>query len=225
MTTLIKAERISRRLAGEVPVDLVKNVSLEIAIGEFVVITGPSGSGKSSLLYLLGLLDMPTAGKLTFAGVETTRCSQEELTRIRLAKVGFVFQFHFLLPEFSALDNVLLPMKRLGALTPGVMEKRGQELLASFGLAEHMHKRPKQLSGGQSQRVAIARALANDPLLILADEPTGNLDSASSENVQSILKNLAHDRNRAVLTVTHDTQLAESADRSILIVDGRVHVD
>ena len=222
MTVLIKAKGIGRRLLGEVPVDLVKNATLEVYTGEFVVITGPSGSGKSSLLYLLGLLDKPTTGNLFFAGQEITQCSQEELAKIRLANVGFVFQFHFLLPEFTAFENVLLPMQKLGSLDKSAMKLRAETLLTSFGLEEHMHKFPRQLSGGQSQRVAIARALANDPQLILADEPTGNLDTVSSSMVLTILKQLAHERNRSVLTVTHDQDLAVEADRSIVIIDGEV---
>ncbi|MDP2206811.1 MAG: ATP-binding cassette domain-containing protein, partial [Alphaproteobacteria bacterium] len=146
----------------------------------------------------------------------------DALADIRLAQIGFVFQSHFLLPEFSIMENVMLPMQRLGRISPAAMRKRAGDLLESFGLGAHLHKLPKQLSGGQSQRVAIARALANDPPILLADEPTGNLDSASSLNVQAILKDLAHQHGRAVAVVTHDAAFAATADRIIHIVDGHI---
>ncbi len=222
MEILLKAEKLTRTLPGDVPVTLVRDASLEVRRGEFLAITGPSGSGKSSLLYLLGLLDTPTSGKLWLNGMETSTYSEDRLADVRLAELGFVFQFHFLLPEFSVLENVLLPMQRLKKLAPEAARKHAEEILASLGLADQMHKLPKQLSGGQSQRVAVARALANDPLLILADEPTGNLDTASSMNVQSILKGLAHEHGRTVITVTHDTAFAATADRIITIVDGKI---
>lgn len=221
-TPIIKTEHISRQLKGEVPVTLVKDASLEVMPGEFVVITGPSGSGKSSLLYLLGLLDTPDSGQVWLNGVETSRFNQDQLADTRLKGIGFVFQFHFLLPEFTALENVMLPMQRLGKGSETAMRERAIGLLADFGLEQQAHKLPKQMSGGQSQRVAIARALANEPSLILADEPTGNLDSVSSANVQTILRELAHKHNRAVIAVTHDTHFAETADRRIVIVDGKI---
>jgi lipoprotein-releasing system ATP-binding protein len=219
---VIRTEHLTRKLFGEVPVTLVEDAGLEIRRGEFVVITGPSGSGKSSLLYLLGLLDMPTSGILWMNGENVSAYSEDKLAELRLAELGFVFQFHFLLPEFSALENVMLPMKRLGRMSDKQIRTRAVSLLTDLGLEEQQHKLPHQLSGGQSQRVAIARALANDPLLILADEPTGNLDSASSENVENILKELAHLHHRAVAVVTHETRFATAADRVINIVDGRI---
>jgi lipoprotein-releasing system ATP-binding protein len=222
---LIEARDVTRILSGIVPVTLVQGINLAIHAREFVAITGPSGSGKSSLLYLLGLLDMPTQGEVLIRGHATARMSESERARTRLSDLGFVFQFHFLLPEFSALDNVTLPMRALGRLTPRQMRERGADLLASFGLAEHMHKRPDQMSGGQRQRVAVARSLANDPPVVLADEPTGSLDSASSEQVFQILRDLVDKNGKTVVAVTHDLDLAARMDRRVHLVDGRIVQD
>lgn len=222
MAPLLRTENLTRSLTGEVAVTLVKDASIEVSIGEFVAITGPSGSGKSSLLYLLGLLDSPTSGRIIFDGLDLSTQDEDELAAIRLEKMGFVFQFHFLLPEFTALENVMMPMRRLGKWKGAAGKEKALQLLADVGVADQAHKLPRQLSGGQCQRVAIARALANDPVLILADEPTGNLDSVSSKMVQDILRDLAHHQNRAVVAVTHDLDFAATADRGIKIVDGRI---
>lgn len=222
---LIEARRVTRILAGVVPTVLVREVDLAISGNEFVAITGPSGSGKSSLLYLLGLLDLPTEGEVLVAGRPTSQMEEEERARIRLSELGFVFQFHFLLPEFSALQNVTLPMRALGVLTPDEMRARGEGLLDSLDLAEHRHKRPDQLSGGQRQRVAVARALANDPPLILADEPTGSLDSKASEQVFGILRDLVDRLGKTVVAVTHDLDLASRMDRRVQMVDGAIVAD
>ncbi len=219
---LISVRNLTRKLEGEVPFTLLKDVSLDIDYGEFVVISGPSGSGKSSLLYLLGLLDLPTSGTLLFKGEDTLLYDEMKRADVRLKAIGFVFQFHFLLPEFSALENVMIPMRKLGALDSDEIEARAEMLLSSLGLKEQIYKQPKQLSGGQSQRVAIARALANSPSLILADEPTGNLDTKSTANVKAILRELTTEFNTTVITVTHDTSFGEGGDRLITVVDGRV---
>ena len=219
---VIRVEGVTRTLAGEVLVTLVQDVSLEIGRGEFVCVMGPSGSGKSSLLYLLGLLDVPTRGRIWIDGEDTSGFGDDRLTDFRLARLGYVFQFHFLLAEFSALDNVALPIRRLGRLGDDAARARAAQLLDRLGLEGQHQKRPSQLSGGQRQRVAIARALANDPLVILADEPTGNLDSVSSANVRDVLRGLTRELDKTVVAVTHDAQFAAAADRRIGIVDGRI---
>jgi len=222
---LIVASGVTRVLAGAIPVTLVRDIDLAIGGNELVAVTGPSGSGKSSLLYLLGLLDLPTAGEVRINGRATAHMAEAERAAVRLSTLGFVFQFHFLLPEFTALDNVALPMKALGALPEAGMRERAHLLLASLGLAEHALKRPDQLSGGQRQRVAVARAIANDPPVILADEPTGSLDSKSSEQVFMILRDLVHLQGKTVIAVTHDLDLARRMDRRIVLDDGAIVSD
>jgi lipoprotein-releasing system ATP-binding protein len=222
MSELIEAAGLTRVLPAAVPVTLVRDITLTISEREFVAITGPSGSGKSSLLYLLGLLDRPTGGTLRIAGRDTDGLSERERAQIRLATLGFVFQFHFLLPEFTVRENVEIPMRRLGRLGAGAMRERSTELLEALGLAGHLDKRPDQLSGGQRQRVAVARALANDPPLVLADEPTGSLDSKSSQQVFTILDALVRERGKTVIAVTHDMDMAARIGRRIHLVDGRM---
>jgi len=219
---IVAARGVTRVLGGAVPATLVRNVDVEVSAGEFVAVTGPSGSGKSSLLYLLGLLDRPTRGRVLFDGVDTVGLGGDALAALRLARMGFVFQFHFLLPELGVLDNVALPMRRLGRLAAAGAEARALGLLARLGLADHARKWPDQLSGGQRQRVAIARALANDPVLVLADEPTGNLDSASARLVFDVFAALAAEEGRAVVVVTHDEELARRATRRLRMVDGAI---
>ncbi len=222
---LIEARNVTRVLPGLVPVTLVQSVNLQIWPREFVAITGPSGSGKSSLLYLLGLLDLPTEGDVLIGGRSTTTMSEDERAKVRLSNLGFVFQFHFLLPEFSLTENVALPMRALGALSEDEIRARAEGLLDSLGLADHRHKRPDQISGGQRQRVAVARALANEPPVLLADEPTGSLDTKSSAQVFDLLRSLVDERGKTVVAVTHDLALAARMDRQVRIVDGRIVVD
>lgn len=219
---IIELRHVTRKIGDGVVTTLVEDISLAIRGGAFCAITGPSGSGKSSLLYLLGLLDVPTSGEVFVEGQPANALSEKERAQLRLELIGFVFQFHFLLSEFTALANVTLPMRALGRLEENEMRRRGLELLASLGLEEHANKRPHQMSGGERQRVAIARALANDPMVILADEPTGNLDTHASEQVLSIFRKLVDETHRAIVMVTHDLTLARRADRRIEIVDGRL---
>ncbi len=204
---------------------LVRDVNLLFRRGEFVAVTGPSGSGKSSLLYLLGLLDRPSAGHVLLEGQDTAKLTTNELAALRLERLGFVFQFHFLLPEFSALDNVEIPIRRLGRLKGAAVRDRAMALLAALGLGDAARKLPEQLSGGMRQRGAVARALANDPALILADEPTGNLDTANAAAVFDIFERLAREEGRTVVVVTHDPDLAKRATRRIHLVDGRIVSD
>ena len=222
MKNVLRTEKLTRILPNEIPVTLVQDIDITIGQSEFVAIMGPSGSGKSSLLYLLGLLDSPTSGKLWLDEEETSQFSDNQLARIRLQRIGFVFQFHFLLAEFSSLENVMLPMRKLGQLSELQAKQKASQLLENLGMKDHQHKLPSQLSGGQRQRVAIARSLANDPVLILADEPTGALDTKSSENVRTILHDLSQNHQCAIIAVTHDAEFAKVADRQIHLVDGRL---
>jgi len=222
---LIEARKVTRILPGVVPVTLVRDIDLTIGPREFIAITGPSGSGKSSLLYLLGLLDLPTSGDVLIDGRSTTAMPEEERADVRLCRLGFVFQFHFLLPEFSITENVALPMRALGRLSPRAIVARAEELLGALGLGDHRRKSPDQLSGGQRQRVAVARALANDPPVILADEPTGSLDSIATSQVFDILRGLVTAHGKTVVAVTHDLNLAAQMQRRIQIIDGRLTND
>ena len=221
MSPALEARALTRILPGPQPTTLVADVDASFEAQSFTVVTGPSGSGKSSLLYLLGLLDPPTSGDVLLDGGSTRNLGNEARARMRLERFGFVFQFHFLLPELRVIDNVMLPMRQLGRLGAAAMRSRADDLLASLGIAFEAQKIPGELSGGQRQRAAIARALANDPQFVLADEPTGALNSKNGAAVFSIFRRLA-DEGRTVIVVTHDETLARTAGRAIHIVDGRV---
>ena len=221
MSPALEARALTRILPGTLPTTLVADIDAAFEPKSFTVITGPSGSGKSSLLYLLGLLDAPTMGDVLVNGVSTRALGGEPRALKRLAEFGFVFQFHFLLPELSVLDNVMLPMRQLGRLRPAAMRGRAYDLLDPLGMAAEARKVPGALSGGQRQRAAIARALANDPQFVLADEPTGALNSKNGVAVFTIFRRLA-DEGRTVIVVTHDPSLARMASRAIHIVDGRI---
>lgn len=221
-SSLIELKQVTRTVGDGVMTTLVRDIDLNIRDGEFVAIIGPSGSGKSSLLYLLGLLDAPTSGDVLVKGRSVTMIDDDQRAFLRLSSLGFVFQFHFLLPEFSALANVMLPMRALKRLSEPRMRARAMELLSSLGLEAHADKLPSQLSGGERQRVAIARALANEPMVLLADEPTGNLDSASGAQVISIFRRLVDETGSAIVMVTHDLSLAAQADRQVEMSDGAI---
>ena len=202
--------------------EVLHGVTLSMARGEFVALIGPSGSGKSTLLNLIGLLERPTAGSYRIQGQETSGLDDAALTQKRGSALGFVFQFHHLLPAFTALENVTLPaLMREGRVTPE-QAQRAREVLAAVGLAQALAKRPGELSGGMQQRVAIARALVLQPPLVLADEPTGNLDTASSDEVFALMRRMHAEHGISFLIVTHDPRLAARCDRVIELVDGRV---
>lgn len=206
---------------GEMRVHVLRGVSLKLYRGEVSAIVGPSGCGKSTLLYLLGLLDRQDSGEIRVMGESVPADKDEAHTRIRGEHIGFVFQFHFLLPEFSAAENVMLPMRKLGRLSQKEMERRARALLEQVGLGDKTRRLPSQLSGGEQQRVAIARSLANMPGVLLADEPTGNLDVKNSMMVFESLTRLAKEKGQAVLLVTHNPELAEKCDRILRMQDGQ----
>jgi lipoprotein-releasing system ATP-binding protein len=205
---------------GEGRVHVLKGVSFEAKRGEVYAIVGPSGCGKSTLLYLLGLLDQPEQGEIWIDGQLMSNSEDADRTAARGEHIGFVFQFHFLMMEFSALENVMMPMRKLGKLTPAAMADRAHHLLSSVGLGEKTHRLGTQLSGGEQQRVAIARALANQPSIILADEPTGNLDVKNSTMVFDLLTRLAKENGQAVILVTHNPDIAGRCDFTRPMRDG-----
>ena len=200
---------------------VLRGVDLDIRPGEVVGLIGPSGSGKSSLLHAAGLLERPTAGEVRIDGEVVGGLPERARTHIRLAKIGFVYQFHHLLPEFDALDNVALPL-RIAGLGQKSARERASELLGRLGLGDRLNHQPSQLSGGERQRVAVARALANRPRLLLADEPTGNLDPATSQTVFEALRDLAHTTGVAALIATHNMELAGHMDRVFALKDGHL---
>ncbi len=206
---------------GKVTIHALRGVDMEIYAGEMVSIVGPSGSGKSTLLGLIGGLDTPTSGVIEIDGIDVTRMSEDQLTEVRNEKIGFIFQFFNLIPTLTALENVALPIQfaQKRRFNP---DKRARELLQLLGLEERMHHRPAELSGGQQQRVAIARALANNPPILLADEPTGNLDSESGAMVLEALHSIRDETVTTVVIVTHDGELAQRSDRVLTLVDGEI---
>jgi lipoprotein-releasing system ATP-binding protein len=223
MEPLLVAEQLTRDLGDdEVKHRVLDGIDLAVGEGEFVALTGPSGSGKSTLLYLLGALDRPTSGRVLLDGVDLSLLDDDERARLRGERLGFVFQFHFLLPELSVLENIVVPMWRRGGAPLDAIRARAREVLESLGLGDLGARRPHQLSGGQQQRVAIARAVAGRPRLLLADEPTGNLDSKNGEIVVEIFRKLASEEEIAVVMVTHEMSFAARTDRQIQLRDGRI---
>jgi putative ABC transport system ATP-binding protein len=212
-------------MVGDVRVQALRGVSIDVMAGEFIALTGPSGSGKSTLMHVLGCLDRPTTGQYILNGRDVSRCSRDQLAYVRNHEIGFVFQGFNLLPRTSALDNVELPLLYGNRIPATERKRRAAAALESVGLADRMHHERGQLSGGQQQRVAIARALVNNPVLLLADEPTGNLDTRTSIEVMGIFQRLNAERALTVLLVTHEMDIAEHASRIVTFRDGRVVTD
>jgi lipoprotein-releasing system ATP-binding protein len=223
MNALLMAKAIRRVFAGGDGqlLEILRGVDVEVRRGEFVAIVGASGAGKSTLLHLLGALDSPTTGDVWLDGSRYADLDARGTAELRNRKLGFVFQFHHLLREFSALENVMMPLL-IGGTAPRTARSRAEEVLAEVGLAGRMSHRPAELSGGEQQRCAVARALVHDPSVVLADEPSGNLDHASSERLHELLFRLARELETAVVIVTHNRQLAAQADRVLWLDDGRL---
>jgi len=219
---LLSARSLTRTYTlGKRALEVLRGVNLDVARGEFLALRGASGAGKSTLLHLIGGLDAPNAGEIHFAGQNLAKLSEGELTDFRRRRVGFVFQAYYLLPELDALENVCLPARV--ARVPAVQaEARGRDLLARVGLKDRMEHKPYELSGGEQQRVAIARALINEPELLLADEPTGNLDSHSGGEIIELIKNLRAENKTTLIIATHDARVAAHAERVVELVDGQI---
>jgi putative ABC transport system ATP-binding protein len=220
---IVSIEKVTRRYGGgDTAVDALRGVSLEIERGKLTAVMGPSGSGKSTLMHILAGLDRPTDGRVVLDGVDITRLSEKKMTLLRREKIGFVFQFFNLLPMLTAEENVLLPLSIAGRKPD---EQWLEELLVAVGIADRRKHRPSELSGGQQQRVAIARGLVSNPAVLFADEPTGNLDSATSKDVLRVLRNAVDDLGQTTVMVTHDAGAASMADRILFIADGRIVKD
>jgi len=224
----VRAQNVSKSYRmGRVTLDVLKGVSFSATQGEFVAITGASGSGKSTLLHLLGLLDVPDSGEVILEDINTAELSAGRRNRMRCRDIGFVFQFYHLLADLNVLENVLIPAKVDMSMLEwfsrrGATRKRAKELLGELGLGKRLKHRPKELSGGERQRVAIARALMNGPQLLLADEPTGNLDSKTGGQIMKLLHRYNADHGQTIVMVTHDTALARDTDRYIMLRDGQL---
>lgn len=219
---LLSARQVSKSYQmGKRSLEVLRQVSLDVTRGEFIALRGASGAGKSTLLHLFGGLDSPNAGEIWFAGKNLVQASEGELTRLRNTKVGFIFQAYHLLPELDALENVCVPA-RLARIPADVATKRGTELLQRVGLGARLDHKPYELSGGEQQRVAIARALMNEPELILADEPTGNLDSHTGHEIVDLLVSLRAEKNTTLIIATHDATVAARAPKTVQLVDGQI---
>ena len=223
MSALLEARALRKSYLGGDgrPIDVLLECDLSVSRGEFVAVTGASGTGKSTLLHLLGALDRPNAGSVALDGIEYAACTADALAALRNRKIGFVFQFHHLLRDFSALENVMLPQLIAGVSASGAA-RRAEELLAAVGLSARTTHRPGKLSGGEQQRVAVARALANAPAVLLADEPSGNLDAGNAEHLHGHFAELSRRYEAAVVVVTHNRSLAERADRVLSLEEGRL---
>lgn len=224
-TLRLEGVRKSYAVGTPVEAEVLHGIDLRIDSGEFAALIGPSGGGKSTLLNLIGLLDQPTGGKVWIQGVETERLADAERTRLRGRSIGFVFQYHYLLPAFTALENVMMPMLAVRGFPDDAMRERAAKLLDEVGLTPWRDHRANDISGGQQQRVAVARSLAMKPALVLADEPTGNLDTNSADGVFDVLRQVNESSGTTFLIVTHDPRLAQRCDRIIELVDGRLVAD
>jgi ABC-type lipoprotein export system ATPase subunit len=219
---LLSARLVSKSYQmGKRSLEVLRQVSLDVARGEFIALRGASGAGKSTLLHLFGGLDSPNAGEIWFAGKNLVQASESELTQLRNTKVGFIFQAYHLLPELDALENVCVPA-RLARVPAEVAVQRGKDLLQRVGLGARLDHKPYELSGGEQQRVAIARAMMNEPELILADEPTGNLDSHTGHEIVDLLVNLRAEKNTTLIIATHDASVADRAPKTVQLVDGQI---
>lgn len=219
---ILQVENIEKKFYDPIEFKVLDGISFDINRGEFVTLVGKSGSGKSTLLYILSTMDTDYTGKLVIDGEDVSGYDQNQLSAIRNEKIGFVFQFHYLLTDFTCLKNVMIPALRLGKRSEQEIEYLAMEKLRMLGLEDQALKPASKLSGGQQQRVAIARALINDPLIIMGDEPTGNLDSKNTQIVFDILQELAHTNQQTIIAVTHDNDFAKASDRTIEMVDGRI---
>jgi lipoprotein-releasing system ATP-binding protein len=222
MEPVLSAQNIHKSFTDPVEFEVLKDISFQVEKGEFVTIMGKSGCGKSTLLYILSTMDRDYTGNLFLEGTKLTGQSPAALARVRNEHIGFVFQFHYLLPEFTILENVMLPAQKLGRKSTEQIRADAMEKLGLLDIADQAGKLASRISGGQKQRVAIARALINDPMIIMGDEPTGNLDSQNADNVFHIFKQLGKERNMSLLIVTHDDDFARKTDRIIRMEDGRI---
>lgn len=220
-TNIIEISNLTKTYTDGLGVKALDGLTLEIKRGEFISITGPSGSGKSTLLHMIGILDTPTSGTILIDGEDITNMSDKERSNARNKMLGFIFQYHHLLPDFSAIENVMMPLLISGK-SKTEARKIANDLLVEVGLEDRIDHRPNQLSGGQNQRVAVARALANNPMIVIGDEPTGNLDSNSSDKIYELLRKLNRDYGQTFILVTHDDEMAAKTDRIIRIVDGKI---
>lgn len=222
MKKVVEAKNLNKHFHTPVDFHVLKDINLTIRSGEFAAIVGPSGSGKSTLLYVLSSLDREYDGEVFFGDVELKTLSNQKLARLRNKSIGFIFQFHYLLADFTALDNVMLPGLKLGELPHEELEEKAMQKLDLLGIADQATKRVNKLSGGQQQRVSIARALINEPQIIFCDEPTGNLDSKNALIVYDMLKNLTREFDQTILMVTHDDSYLSEIDRQIQLLDGKI---
>ncbi|MFP8490002.1 ABC transporter ATP-binding protein [Gracilimonas sp. Q87] len=222
MKKVLEAKELNKYFHKPVEFHVLKDINLSIYSGEFASIVGPSGSGKSTLLYALSSLDREYQGQVLFNHVDLKSLSNQKLAHLRNKSIGFIFQFHYLLADFTALDNVMLPGLKLGELPHEELEDKAMQKLDLLGIADQATKRVNRLSGGQQQRVSVARALINEPRIIFCDEPTGNLDSKNAMNVFDMLKNLTREFDQTILMVTHDDSFSSKTDRQIQLLDGKI---